>query len=126
MACPRLALWLLARADVSGTREALVGDLMEEVARGCSRLWVWQQLIGLCWFALVAHARTHARITPFLVALVLAGVLLGGISISSLERVLETWVSVYLVAGTLSLFAHVMAPTKPSETTTAASALRVN
>lgn len=116
MACPRFALWLLARADRSGTREALVGDLLEEIARGRSRFWLWQQLMGLCGFALVAHARNHARVTPHLVALALSVVLLGGVSISSLNKVLETWLGFYLVAGTISLFAHIMSRTTDTGT----------
>ena len=35
-------------------------------------------------------------------------VLAGGASIASLEQVVETWTSVYYIAGTVSLFAHVM------------------
>ena len=116
MASPRFALWLLARANCSGSREALVGDLLEEIARGRSRFWVWQQLIGLGGFALAAHARHHWRVTPHLIALVLGVVLLGGMSIASLSTVLETWVGFYLIAGTISLFAHIMSRTTDSRT----------
>lgn len=116
VACTRLAVWLLARADSPGLREALVGDLLEEIARGRSGFWVWQQLVGLAGVAFVARARKHARMTPHLVALVLAAVLLGGMSIASLVRVLEIWVGVYLFAGTLSLFAHVVSRTADSRT----------
>ncbi len=105
---PRFPLWLLARADRAGRREALVGDLLEEIAHGRSRCWVWQQVIGLGWFALVARTRQHARVTPHLIALAVSLVLLGGVSITSLSRVLETWAAFYLLAGTLSLFADVM------------------
>jgi hypothetical protein len=108
MACSQFALWLLARADRAGRREALVGDLLEEIAHGRSRYWVWQQVIGLGWFALVARARQQARVTPHLIALAISLVLLGGVSITSLSRVLETWAGLYLLAGTLSLFADVM------------------
>ena len=106
MVCSRFALRLLARADASGTREALIGDLLEEIARGRSRLWLCQQLIGLYGWALAAHARRHARLTPCMVAVALAAVLLGGVSIASVSSVLEAWLGFYLVAGTLSLFAH--------------------
>lgn len=116
MACPRFARWLLARADRTGRREALIGDLLEEMAHGRSRRWVWQQVIGLCWFALVAHTRQRARVTPHLVALALSLVLLGGVSITSLSRVLETWTGFYLLAGTLSLFADVMSRSIVSRT----------
>jgi len=109
MVCSGLALRLLARADASGTREALIGDLLEEIGRGRSRWWLWQQLIGLYGLALATHARHHARLTPFVVALALCVVLLGGVSIASIGSVLEAWLGFYLVAGTLSLFAHMAA-----------------
>ena len=108
MVCPRFALRLLTRADSSGKREALIGDLLEEIARGRSRLWLCQQVIGLYGLALAAHARDHARLTPCVVALVLGVVLLGGVSIASVGSVLEAWLGFYLVAGTLSLFAHMV------------------
>lgn len=114
MAVTRFALWLLTRANAPGAREALLGDLMEEMARGRSSLWVCQELIGLYGLALIAHARKTARVTPSLVALALGVVLLGGASLASLERVVETWASVYYVAGTMSLFAHVMSRTTAS------------
>jgi len=104
-----LALRLLARADASGTREELIGDLLEELARGRSRWWLWQQLIGLYGFAVVAQARRQARLTPAVVAAALGALLLGGMSIASLASVLQAWLGFYLVAGTLSLFAHMAA-----------------
>jgi len=109
MVCSRLALTLLARADASGTREALIGDLLEEISRGRSRWWLWQQLIGLYGLALATHARHHARLSPFVVALALSVVLLGGVSIASVDSVAEAWLGFYLVAGTVSLFAHMAA-----------------
>jgi hypothetical protein len=106
MVCSRFALRLLARADASGTREALVGDLLEEISHGRSRWWLCQQLIGLYGVTLAAQARDRARLTPRVVALALSVVLLGGVWIASLSSVLEAWLGFYLVAGTLSLFAH--------------------
>jgi hypothetical protein len=109
MVCSRLALRLLARADASGAREALIGDLLEEVSLGRSRWWLYQQLIGLYGWAFAAHARDHARLTPCVVAVGLGAVLLGGMSIASFSSVLVAWLGFYLVAGTLSLFAHMAA-----------------
>jgi hypothetical protein len=109
MVCSRFALRLLARADASGTREALIGDVLEEIARGRSRWWLYQQLVGLYGLAFAAHARHHARLTPCVVAVALGAVLLGGISIASVSSVLEAWLGFYLLAGTLSLFAHMVA-----------------
>jgi len=104
----RLALWLLARVHDAGTREALVGDLLEEIGRGRSRFWVWQQLVGWGGVALGAHLRTHARVSPHLIALALGVVLLGGGSIASFGLMLQAWLVFYLVSGTISLFAHIM------------------
>ena len=71
MSNPRFALWLLRRCGGSGGGEALVGDLMEEIARGHSRCWLWEQMFWLVGFEVVARARKHARLTPCLVALTL-------------------------------------------------------
>jgi hypothetical protein len=65
---------------------------------------------------LLVQARESVRLTPLLVALMVAGVLAGGASIASLEQVVETWTSVYYIAGTVSLFAHVMSRTTSSRT----------
>jgi hypothetical protein len=113
MACSRFALRLLARADTAGTHEALIGDLLEEIARGRSQVWLCQQLIGLYGVALATHARDHARLTPPMVALALGVALLGGFSIASVNSVVETWLGFYLVSGTLSLFAHMASRTAP-------------
>lgn len=114
MARPRLALWVLARADAPGAREALVGDLLEEMARGRSGWWVWQQVIGLWTVDLVAGARRQARVTPQLIVLLLGVLLLGGASVASPGRVLETWIGIYLCAGLLSLVADVTSRTDGS------------
>jgi len=109
MVCSRFALTLLARADVSGTHEALIGDLVEELSCGRSRRWFYQQLIALYGFALVTHARQHARLRPSIVAVALGAVMLGGLSIASAGSVIIAWLGFYLVMGTLSLFAHMAA-----------------
>jgi hypothetical protein len=103
---PRLALKLLACADASGVRQDLIGDLLEEIARGRSGLWVCQQLIGLYGLAFAAHVRNRARVTPQVVTLALCAVLAAGVSIAPVNRVLELWLALYLTMGTLSLFAH--------------------
>ena len=116
MAMTRFARWLLTRTTVADTPEALVGDLMEEIARGRSSLWVGRELVGLYALAFMAQARKSVRITPLLVALVLGLVLIGGTSVTSLERMVETWTSVYYLAGMASLFAHVMSRSTTSRT----------
>lgn len=116
MAVTRFAQWLLTRTSAAGAREALVGDLIEEIAHGRSSWWVCQELVGLYGLALIAQARASIRITPLFVALVLGLVLAGGVSIASLEQVVETWTSIYYICGTVSLFAHVMSRTTASRT----------
>ena len=108
MRCSGLALRLLARAETAGTREALIGDLLEEMSGGRSGWWLCRQLIGLYGSAIAAQARHRARLTPCAVAVALGTVLLGCVSVASVNRVLEAWLGLYLVAGTLSLFAHMM------------------
>jgi len=105
---PRLALRLLAHGDSLGAREELLGDLLEEIARGRSQWWVWQQLIGLYGLAFTTHLRNRARLTPQAVALAVSAVLITAVSVASVTRVLEAWLGVYYVAGTLSLFAHMV------------------
>jgi hypothetical protein len=99
-------VWLLESA---GAQEALIGDLLEEIDRGRSRLWVWEQVLGLCGFAVMGYARHHARVSPLLVVMGLVAVFLGGLSIAPLILVLKAWAVTYFVTGTLSLFGHLMA-----------------
>jgi hypothetical protein len=108
MAMTRFAQWLLTRTSAAGSREALVGDLMEEIAHGRSSVWLCRELIGLYGFAVMAQARESTRITPLLVAFILGLVFVGGATLASLEQMITTWTSLYYIAGTVSLFAHVM------------------
>jgi len=116
MAMARFAHWLLTRTSAAGAPDALVGDLMEEIAHGRSSWWVLQELVGVFGFGFLAQARDSVRITPLFVALAVGVLLLGAASLSSLEQVVETWTSVYYIAGTVSLFAHVMSRTTASRT----------
>ena len=106
MSTPRLAIRLMAYGDAFGVREELVGDLLEEIARGRSQSWVCQQLIGMYAWACVTHLRQRARLTPHGVALALCAALLVSVSIASASRVLAAWLAFYYIAGMLSLFAH--------------------
>jgi hypothetical protein len=101
----RLALRLLAYADSRGAGEALIGDLLEEMARGRSHWWVCHQLIGLSGVALTEHLRHRARLTPLLVAIVLGVTLIAGVSVAPAGQVLVAWLGFYYVSGTVSLFA---------------------
>jgi hypothetical protein len=116
MAMARFAHWLLTRTSAAGAPDALVGDLMEEIAHGRSSWWILQELVGVFGFGFLAQARDSVRITPLFVALAVGVLLLGAASLSSLEQVVETWTSVYYIAGTVSLFAHVMSRTTASRT----------
>lgn len=109
MRVPRYAVKLLASAEAAGVREELLGDLHEEIARGRPRAWVWWQLVGLYGYAMADRIRSEGRLTPPLVTLLLGLTLLVGVSIASVGRVLEVWLVVYYLAGTLSLFAHMAA-----------------
>jgi hypothetical protein len=105
---PRFALRLLAYGDAFGVREELLGDLIEEIGRGRSQAWVCQQVIGLYGWAVIALLRNRARLTPHLVALALCLMMLAAVSISSVSSVLQAWLGVYYVTGTVSLFAHMV------------------
>ena len=111
MRCPRIALRLLARTGPFDLREELVGDLVEEIARGRSHAWVCQQLIGLYGFALIKSVRHRARLTPYAIALAMCVVLLVAATIASARAVLAAWLGFYYVMGTLSLFAHMASHT---------------
>ena len=109
MTDPRLALWLLARIDSSERHESLVGDLLEEVATGRSRLWIWQQVIGAWGFALVTRARSQTRFTSHLLVLAPSAIVLTGVLVAPYWTVLQTWAGIYVFTGTLSLFGHMLA-----------------
>ena len=106
-----LALRMLAFADSFGAREELVGDVLEEISRGRSRWWLYQQLIGLLGLALTTELRKRARLTPQAIALGLSTVLIVALSIAPTDNVLVAWLAFYCVAGTLSLFGHMTSST---------------
>ena len=68
MTRPLFALRLLERFDADGAREALLGDLIEEIGLGRSRFWVWQQILALCGLA-AATPRADLAETAHLIAL---------------------------------------------------------
>lgn len=125
MPYPRLALRLLAFADSVGAREELVGDVLEEISRGRSQLWLYRQLIGLFGLALTTEMRKRTRLTPQAIALALCAVLLAALSIASISSVLVAWLGFYCVAGTLSLFGHMASRTVDSRGTVLPSASEV-
>ena len=107
----RFALKLVAYGGSVGVREELIGDLLEEIGRGRSQRWVCLQVIGLYGFALMLQMRQRARLTPPLIAVVMALLLFVAASIASARVLLAMWLAFYYVAGTLSLFAHMASHT---------------
>ncbi len=105
---PPLTVWLLGHFDASGPREALIGDVIEEIARGRSRWWTYQQVIALAVVTIAAHAKHHTHLSVPLFMLSVGSVFLCGLSGASLGRVLVAWSGVYMVAGTMSLVGHVI------------------
>jgi len=103
VARPAFALWLLERVDACGAREALIGDLVEEIARGRSRFWIWQQVLALCGLEAAGRVRSFTR-TTHLIVLALGVFFAGGVWLAPPVKVFQTWAIVYFVTGTLSLF----------------------
>ena len=101
---PRLAITLAARAGTFGVPEELVGDVLEEVGRGRSHVWLWQQLLGLYWFAFTARLRNLRRPTPGTIALGMSAILLLAASIAPPKAVVAAWLTFYYVMGAVSLF----------------------
>jgi hypothetical protein len=107
MGRPTFALWLLERFARCGAREALIGDLVEEIGHGRSWLWAWLQLLALCGLAAMGHVRTVTH-TAHLIALSLGVFFIGGAWIVPPAMVFQTWAVVYFVSGTLSLFGDLL------------------
>ena len=108
---PRFARRLVAHGGAFGVREELIGDVLEEIARGRSQVWVWQQLIGLYGFAFMTRVRDRARLTPHAIALAMGVVLVAAASVAPARAVLAAWLGFYYAMGTLSLFAHMASHT---------------
>lgn len=76
---PAVATWILQHLGAGTHQEALAGDLIEQYARGRSRLWYWQQALIAIWFARArpfqARSWIAARRTFLRVAIELAIVL---------------------------------------------------
>lgn len=105
MARPRFALALLALGEFLGISTELVGDILEELDHGRSGRWLWRQVLGLYGCAVITYLRQRTRLSPGLVALVLGLAMLGSASLASANRVVQAWLSIYYVTGTVSLLA---------------------
>ena len=104
----RIALRLLARADSVGVKEELIGDLIEEISGGRSQLWVWRELTAVYGFAAIGYVRSNFRLTPPMIVLSLTALLGAFAAFGSAGRAIEAWLGFYYVAGTASLFAHMV------------------
>jgi hypothetical protein len=98
----RAALRLLRGLDDRCAPEGLIGDLIEEITEGRSGGWVWSQLLALCGMIVIAGLRQHVQ-TFHMVVLAQAVFFLGGTWFAP-AAVVQTWLVLYFVAGTLSLF----------------------
>jgi hypothetical protein len=105
---PLFALRLLERFDADGAREALLGDLIEEIGLGRSRWWVWQQILALCGLATLRRLRNYSASTP-MITLAPGLLLCGALWIAPLAKVLVTWAVFYFIAGALSLLGDLIA-----------------
>jgi hypothetical protein len=56
---PRLASWLLRRLTSGPNREALIGDLDEQFARGRSSAWYWRQVVSAIVVGVTRDLRQH-------------------------------------------------------------------
>jgi hypothetical protein len=108
MTRPLYALRLLERFDADGAREALLGDLIEELALGRSRFWIWQQILAWCGVAALRRLRNYAA-TPHLIVLAPGLSLVAALWIAPLANVLAAWTVVYFVSGILTLFGDLIA-----------------
>ena len=107
MVHPTFAIWLLERCKPGSCRDALIGDLLEEIALGRSPGWVWQQVLAFCGFAIVDYVRDQ-KPPAGLIASAVGFTLVGVFWIAPSSRVFEAWAVVYLTIGSASLFGDMM------------------
>src|ERR1700733_1395780 len=93
---PRLAVWLLETFKVSDNNPALIGDLSEEIACGCSRRWLWKQVLTALLYALSREIADHKASTVKALVAGQAVLLLGWWGVIQLQQV--HWLSVFFVA----------------------------
>ena len=105
---PLLAIWVLERCRPGSCRDALIGDLLEEIAQGRSTIWVWQQVLAFCGFAVADHLRQHRPAPPQTIAAALSVMLFGSALLAPSSGVLEAWALIYVMSGTCTLFGDLM------------------
>lgn len=98
----RLLLRLLERADADRTSEALLGDVMEELSCGRSRLWAWQQLLALGGVTVV-HGLQRTAVRPTVLVMAPGVSLVSALSVGPATEILVSWAAFYFMSGVLSL-----------------------
>jgi hypothetical protein len=111
-----VVLRLLDRLESYGLREEIVGDLIEEMARGRSPAWVCRQVVSLCGRTLSADLRRRAG-SPMGIALILSGASATALTVVPAGRLIQAWLVLYYVSGMASLFAHMAAADRPRNDT---------
>jgi len=56
---PRFATWLLMRLGSAGTNQSLIGDLVEQFAKGRSASWYWRQTVNAMFTVATQDVREH-------------------------------------------------------------------
>jgi hypothetical protein len=93
---PRSAVWLLETFKVSDNNPALIGDLSEEVACGCSRRWLWRQVLTAVLYAVSSEIVDYKATTVKALVAGQAVLWLGCWGVMQLPRV--HWLSEFIVA----------------------------
>lgn len=99
---PRVLQRVLERLDADGTHDALLGDVLEELSQGRSRLWAWQQILALGAVTAVQSLR-RAALRPNVIVMAPGVSLLSACWLAPVPHVLASWAAVYFLSGALSL-----------------------
>lgn len=97
-----LVLRLLERVDADRTFEALLGDVMEELSCGRSRLWAWQQIMALAGLTVVQRLRRTA-LRPTVLVMAPGVSLLSALTVGPTREILVSWAAFYFISGVMSL-----------------------
>jgi len=93
---PRLAVWLLETFKVSDSNPALIGDLSEEIASGCSRRWLWKQVLIAILYAVGREIADHKATTVKALVAGEAVLFFGWLGVLNVPRL--HWLSMFLNA----------------------------
>jgi hypothetical protein len=79
----RIAMWMLERFASAHYRESLAGDLIEQLACGRSRAWVWRQVLAAVAIAPLSALRRAPWMAAIKAALLALGLITLGIGTMS-------------------------------------------